>query len=138
MKVRAILCDSASVREGLLNILGGGITQLWRESYPAQFFGALAMLVSPEHSELTDSHKIQIRIMGEDGESILDQSGEFSAHLSDGTAKPGGVYAIPFVVILPPLVVPRPGNYSIHIRIDRLEMDSLTFRANDPGERPGT
>ena len=37
--VTALLCDYASVREGLLNILGGGVNRLWRAELPAPLDG---------------------------------------------------------------------------------------------------
>lgn len=48
----AILCDFAQVREGLLFVSGGGITRIWRETFPAAAGVSLALVFEahPTHA----------------------------------------------------------------------------------------
>ena len=131
MKVKALLCDAATTRENLLNVLGGGITQLHREDYPASFTGAVAMIISPEYSELSRDHSLLIRIIDEDGVQVLETGMEFKMETSAG---PDNVFGMPLVLNLNPLRVEHEGTYSIHVLIDNLELDTLTFTALPPGE----
>ncbi len=51
MQVDAVLCDAASVREGLLFVMSGGITRARRSAFPAKFHGAIAMMVTVSKAE---------------------------------------------------------------------------------------
>ena len=57
----AILCDSATVREGLLHVLGGGINRLYRSELPAPLGVALALLVAFEPEEVDQLHEVHDR-----------------------------------------------------------------------------
>lgn len=133
MKVRAILCDSATVREGLLHILGGGLTRLWRSSYPAQLPAALAMVISPETSELNEDHQLVVKVMDEDGKELA----RFDQNFKVGGGTPGEVPAIPVVLsFAPPLPIPHAGNYAIVVLVNSTQEDYLGFTAMPAGAKP--
>jgi hypothetical protein len=48
----AVLCDAVSVRDGLLHILGGGITKVGRPSVPTPFGVQLALMLAFRHDDL--------------------------------------------------------------------------------------
>lgn len=130
MDVKAILCDSATVRDGLLHLLGGGITRLWRPTFPAQFSGALALIIHAHPTEVGMEHKLQILIRAADGETVLEAGGGFTVNRGDDS-EPGEITALPLVVGFnaPPLTIPREGSYSIDVLVDQQHQDSLSFLA---------
>ena len=56
----AIICDAASVREGLLHVLGGGITRIWRQDLPAALGVALAVIVDLPPDVMFDPHEVTV------------------------------------------------------------------------------
>lgn len=139
MRVDAFLCDAATVREGLLHVLGAGITRVQRPRYPAPLNLAVAMIVSLSPAETHTGHKIRVAVSGTDGQPILSIDGEF-------TAKPGpdhypGEDSHSSVVINLQDALPSPGVYAVDIMIDGSEKAHLQFSAsqhdpNHPFERP--
>src|SRR5207302_949196 len=65
--VTALLCDYASVREGLLNILGGGVNRLWRAELPAPLNLSMALMVDLHPQEVGSSHDLQVAVQDDDG-----------------------------------------------------------------------
>ena len=72
-----MLCDAATVREGLLHILGGGITRLNRPSFPAPLGAALALQISVHPTEASVSHRVEAIIQGEDGSQIAKATAQY-------------------------------------------------------------
>lgn len=83
MRVDAFLRDSATVREGLLHVLGGGITRLWRNRYPADLNVALAMMIAMSPTEANNDHVLQATVSGTDGEPIAQLDGQFRSEASE-------------------------------------------------------
>lgn len=64
-----VMCDRATVREGLLHILGAGVSRLGRPSLPAPMGVDLAVLLIPDRfEELPGQH--QISVVVRDGAEI--------------------------------------------------------------------
>ncbi len=57
----ALLCDAATVREGLLHVLGGGIAHAVRPSFPAPAAMSLAVHVWVTQDEATGDHVLAVR-----------------------------------------------------------------------------
>ena len=70
MDIEALLCDAVTVRENLLHVLGGGLGQIWRESYPAPLGAELALLLTLHPSETADEHELRVLIQDTDGKQI--------------------------------------------------------------------
>jgi hypothetical protein len=134
MQINAMLCDAASVREGLLFILGGGITRVWRESFPARVGGAVALLVSVNPAEARERHRLRVSISGEDGAQVAEMSGEFEVGTAD-TKTPGEEILLPLAIDVN-LQVPSAGTFSIDILIDGQLHRSLPFQVRPADERP--
>ncbi len=66
----ALLCDAATVREGLLHVLGGGVTKLSRPDYPAPLGVQLAVRVTGEWSEASGTHKLEVALVDADSEQV--------------------------------------------------------------------
>lgn len=134
MQVDAFLCDAATVREGLLHILGGGITRLWREQFPAQIAATLAVMIVLHPTEAESEHKMVIRVASEDGQDIATMEGSFRAQRGD-LSKPGELIASPLVLNLHSVPLPRAGSYSVDILIDNQHQRSLQFVAAPSSEK---
>lgn len=135
MQVRAIICDAASVREGLLHMLGGGITRLWRGEYPSSFSGALAMIVTPEPAELNEDHKLTVKFMGADSE-VGRLTRSFRIDSDDSIS--GDIAAIPVVLSFVDTKMPieTGGHYRFDVLINNVLQDSVGFLAMPAGEKP--
>jgi hypothetical protein len=67
-----VLCDKATIREGLLHILGGGVRVLGRPQLPASFDVDLALMLEPETlEEFQGSHDLVITILTEDQDPVM-------------------------------------------------------------------
>lgn len=138
----ALLCDWVTVREGLLNILGGGITRLWRDEYPAPLGAALALRVVLHPTETKTEHEFQLLLLGEDGATVADLLGKFGVGVDeDGNVvglQPGGeitslqpgeevAIAIPITIVASTIGIPSPGAYSFELLIDGVHQTSVPF-----------
>lgn len=128
MRVQALLCDAATVREGLLHILGGGLTQVWRESFPSPLGASLALLITLHSSETGERHGMRIILQSEDGETLVNVEAEFQAEKGPGWM-PGHSPGLPMVISLMGVMLPAAGSYSVEITVDRQHCFSLPFMA---------
>ena len=66
----ALLCDAATVREGLLHVLGGAITRVWSPGLPAPLGVALAAVIELAQEETAVPHELQVEVFDPDGTLI--------------------------------------------------------------------
>lgn len=135
MRVDALLCDFATVREGMLHILGGGVSRVWREQFPAPLGLTLAMLLALEPAEARHPHKLRIVLQDVDGASVAELDGQFGIQAGPGS-KPGEQVAMPLVLNLHTVQIPKAGEYSLEVLLDGLVVRSMPFRAAPPAEQP--
>lgn len=129
----ALLCDAATVREGLLHILGGGITRLHRSEFPAPMQVTLVAQVVLTPTEIQFGHDVVAMIQTEDGDLVVQANGHLEAGEPNPLLEPGESVILPLVINLGNAVVPVPGGYSIEISVDEVHQTSLTFRAVQTG-----
>lgn len=132
--VAAMLCDYANVREGLLTVVSGGITRLWRPDLPAPLNLSVALLVSLESTELGEDHNLQVILQDEDGERLAEANARFRSN-PPTLPEPGDRPNLPFAIDLRPGRVPRYGLYSVEIAIDGEAHRALPFRVAPPSAR---
>jgi hypothetical protein len=125
----ALLCDAASVRENLLNVLGGGISAITREMFPAPLNVDLALVLAIHPSELAESHLLRVRVVGEDGQEIAAIDGQFGPAQVSGP-QPRSEVQQPLVLPLRHVGVPTPGRYSVEINVDKTHLRSLDFEVS--------
>lgn len=125
----ALLCDAATVREGLLNVLGGGITVVAHPAYPADLGVVLALRIMVHPTEMASSHRLEILIQGEDGEQITKVDAEVG--VGDPTGVPPGDEGEMLIAWNFPgrPKLPSPGRYSFEILIDGNHQTSIPLRA---------
>ena len=125
----ALLCDAATVREGLLHILGGGITRLHRGEFPAPMQVTLVAQIVLTPSEIGFPHDVTAVIQTEDGDVVVQAKGHLEPGEPNPMLEPGESVILPLVINLAGVVVPGPGGYSIEVLVDDVHQSSLTFRA---------
>jgi hypothetical protein len=136
MHVDALLCDSATVREGLLHILGGGVTRAWRPTYPAPLGLSLALLFTVQPAEAREKHRLRIALQDADGQLVAELAGEFELKPGPGI-QPGEQVPMPMVFNLHPLVIPKAGTYSMEILVDGHLVRSMPFVVAPLEKAPG-
>lgn len=125
----AVICDAATVREGLLHVLGGGISVLNRESFPAPFSAALALVFEVNNVEPSgEVHevKVEARRVGFDEEAFFGVSVTVSANVVPG---PGTYQLIPLAMDLRNAGIPEQGEYEIVVLVDGATVTTLHFLA---------
>ena len=73
------------VREGLLHILGAGITRINRQAYPAPFGAAVAMMLVLHPTEADRDHSLNVLLQGSDGAEVAKVEGTFRGELGPDT-----------------------------------------------------
>lgn len=126
--VSAILCDAATVREGLLHVLGGGLNYMQRESFPAPLNADVAFLAGFEAADLgagTDHETLtmQLTLQGDEPQIVAQVEGEFAIHRQVASVNSA---LAPLVFSLKPVALPAPGEYRLDIQLADART-SLTF-----------
>lgn len=133
----ALLCDAATIRDGLLHILGGGVTNLVRpEPYPTALQAALALRISVDRNELNDQHSCQVLVQSGAGELVAKVQLEFALSDEPTSARPGEELYLPIAIPLQGVGVPSPGDYRIDILLDGEQTRSLLFTVENLEARP--
>ena len=123
----ALLCDAATVREGLLHILGGGVTRATREAFPAPFAMTLALRIMVHPTEGANAHALAVILQEEDGERVVEVGLEFG--LNPELVPAGEEVSIPLPIPLLDLPLPHAGSYSFELLIDGIHQATVPFKA---------
>lgn len=142
MKATAvILADHATVREGLLHVLGGGITRIIRDPLPGPLGVMLALMLQPDDLEdLLKSHDIEVAIKyaGPGDEELVAK-----AVMTLRTGAPGVGPLPPVAVAVPLQAVPinKTGKHHLTVSLDGEQAAVIEFevvKAPDPQtDEPG-
>ncbi len=130
----ALLCDAAQVSQGKTFILGGGVTILWRQQFPAQLGISLALQLTYHRTEAETDHELRFQVIDADGNPVLPEMGA-DLHVGGPVAGvPASVpLAAPIALQFPPLpALQRPGAYSVEILLDGRHLKSLPFSVAHP------
>jgi hypothetical protein len=120
----AMLCDAAKARDGLLYVIGGGVTRIQRQSYPADFQCSLALVIDVHQSEMSRPHELEVLIQDEDGERLVAAKGGFQ--LSGADLMVGEHVLLPFTLDIKGKLA-KPGAYSIEVLIDGTHHRTIQF-----------
>jgi hypothetical protein len=125
----ALLCDAVTVREGLLHILGGGVTRVARPSFPAPLGVELALRLTIHPTETNALHTGEVRLQSQDGGEIAKV--EFGFNVDPVSAQvlvPGELLSLPLALPMQNVAVPSAGGYSFEILIDHVHQTSVPFQ----------
>ncbi|MDH3225766.1 MAG: hypothetical protein OEM67_01585 [Thermoleophilia bacterium] len=138
MKVdTALLCDAVSIREGLLHILGGGITRIWVEQFPAAINATLALRVLIGSDEAESPQGINLLVQGPDGEELGSFNLDFGVNAPEG-ADAAGEVPIPLAIPMQQVQLPAPGSYSIEVKVgDTIARSVRLEAAHRPQQQAG-
>ncbi|WP_431521199.1 DUF6941 family protein [Blastococcus capsensis] len=128
----ALLCDSATVRESLLHVLGGGVTVVASSAFPAPFGVDMALLLELDSDEPDLSHSVAVTAFDEQGQQVFRLAGELRRPVTDEGMKPL-VPTVNFPLTVPMSLHPvdRPGLYRIVVSLDERQDRTLWLRMVD-------
>lgn len=131
----ATLCDSATVREGLLHLLGGGITRVYRTPLPAPLGVALALMIRipQDVAELRLPHEIQVTVLNDAG-MVNQGMGAFQTGELPPRIEPGESLLVPFVMPVNGVAIFAHGRHWIDVSVDNGEPTHLEFWVLHPDE----
>jgi hypothetical protein len=112
-------------------MLGAGITRVTCPVFPANLGLTLAMMLTLEPTEADDKHKLRAVLQDQDGNQIARIDGEFGVQPGK-SARPGERLAVPMVLPLAGLPIPKAGTYSFELLLDSQHVRSLAFVAQVP------
>jgi len=124
----ALLCDSVTIREGLLHILGGGITRANREKFPAPLNLALALRIMVHPTEADRTHDLSVLLLDQDGERIAEFGIRFGIN-EPSVLEPSEEASLPLALSLHSVPLPHEGPYSFELLIDGIRQGAVSFRA---------
>lgn len=130
----ALLCDYAAVRDGLLFVVAGGVTQLHRPAVPSPLNVSLAVVVEFHRAELVAGHQLDVFVTTDDGSEVGRVQGGFQSGVPDPAA--GEVLSVPVAFDLSPIALPSFGGYSIAITLDAILQRTLRFTVVEVGAPP--
>jgi hypothetical protein len=127
VKITAALhCDHATIRDGLLHILGGGITQLGRPAVPAKMDTMLALMLGfADKADFLEQHSLDVTILYQPTATRIVQATALIA-INQEPLESEILPAAPVVLDFRDVTVPDFGVYSITISADDSTAE-LTF-----------
>lgn len=124
----ALLCDFAQVRQNLLFVCSGGITQLNRSSWPAKMGLHLALVIAVHPTEFGRPHELNVFVQSEDGARVAEATGGIQVDTAEETT-PTEHATVPITLNLQDVRLQDPGRYATEILIGGHHQMSLPFRA---------
>lgn len=120
------LCDFANVREGLLNIVSGGITRVGtRQDFPVQLESYIAMSVYVQPHRVDDEHHGRVVLRyPETLEEIARIDFQFNV---SAERNPGEGLFFPFALPLRGIVFPHPGQIDVSVTLNEQPVGLVTF-----------
>lgn len=121
------LCEAANVRDGLLSILSGGVTQITRPSYPAPL--GLDVGITISHGEKDTALKFTLKFTEVGKKELLaDAVGETTMQMGNH-AKAG---SISLALDVRSVAIPHAGEYLMTLAIEGAGGSSYRFSALEP------
>jgi predicted dienelactone hydrolase len=132
----AFLCDSAETREGLLFVLGAGVSRIWRPDMPAPMGVCLGMIIELHRDERDRPHEFEVRIHSEDGQEIAKAAGGFQVDAEGSDLEVHEMATVPIALDFRSVPLPAFGPYSVEITINGEHRRSLGFSVRPVADRP--
>jgi hypothetical protein len=127
----ALLCDSAGVREGLLFVLGGGVSRVWRQTLPAPLNCCLAVLVEVDAAQLAVPHELRADLIGPQGQNLAQVRGGFQVGPSP-IADPGEGLLVPVALDLRNVAIKDFGWHRFVMSLDDEAAPEIPFKVALP------
>jgi hypothetical protein len=129
-----LLCEAATVHDGLINILGGGVTLAQRSEFPSELGLSLALRIMLHPTEMAHPHNIEIILQTEDGAQVtrVEMTVQPAPEGTEIPAGEEGEMLVPWSFPGRP-VLPAPGRYSFELLIDGVHQASVPLKAEQIG-----
>ncbi|MFN8611878.1 MAG: hypothetical protein U0931_30315 [Vulcanimicrobiota bacterium] len=125
LQIDAIFCDCATVREGLLHVLGGGITRIFREHYPALMNLHLAMVVHCPPELTGQTHQMSLTLRDPQSSRLAEANVSFSVTgLDDGEE-----ITVPMTASFQHQILPAAGVYELELAMAGKTLRKLRLQA---------
>lgn len=124
----AVLADAANVREGMLNVLSAGVTQVGRVSYPAPLGSTLALMIEVRPDDIADDLLVSVEIDRQSGDGDDAPVAKIEAQLVVEPARTATFYAaVP--IPLAAVEIPSVGDYVLTISVGSMAPFAIEFSA---------
>lgn len=136
--IMGALCDRATIREGLLHILGGGVTQC-SLALPGPPDLDLAVLIRAENwHEMSGRHTLTTTVTHEDGESMgtVQMAWEAPEVDPDASHPSGPLPQLPVVIPIRHIALAKDGEHFVRLQVDDVELATVSFTVSK-AELPG-
>lgn len=125
-----LLCDYANIREGMLNIVSGGITRIATSNgFPSQIDAHLAMSVYVHPHRVNQTHHGRIVLRHPDTVEELARI-EFDFH-GDAELNPGEGLNFHFALPLQGVTAARAGQIDISVTVNESPLGLISFWMSD-------
>jgi hypothetical protein len=121
----ALLCDAATVREGLLHILGGGVTHFSSPWFPVPLELTLAVRILLDEGEGEKPHNVDIRLLGDDRRQIGRMLGQFTVATKSNKVSDDEQLAAALPLRLTSLTIGETGWYTLELRVDDTKLAAI-------------
>lgn len=125
-----LLCDYANIREGMLNVVSGGITRIaTANGFPSSIDAHLAMSVYVHPHRVSETHTGRIILRYPD---IVEEIAriEFQFH-GDAELNPGEGLNFHFALPLQSIVAARPGQIDVSVTVNEAPLGLISFWMSD-------
>lgn len=126
------LCDGASVREGMLSALSMGVTQLFRDTYPAPLGCSIAVLFTAPPEDEPVTHQIRFEFRRRSGEDVGITPLEFEFSVDAGFPDDHLPGNLPVVLDVSQMSIPSLGMYDVLAFADDRQIGVIPFEAMPP------
>jgi len=136
MEIRAaLLCQLASVSEGLLQVGGGGISRLFAPAVPAATALAVAVVIDLEPEAAAYPHEVALTMTAPSSDAIV--RGMVAVQVDPRSPlQPGEHSLVPVTIQLPAITFPTYGRYDTTITVDDDKSVVLAIWVLHPSEQP--
>lgn len=128
----AVLCDGATLREGLLNIIGAGISSIEFQEFPAPLPLTFAVRVVLDTRELRDQHTLRLELVDAVGEERVEAAAELIFRVAPESRQLTEEAAFAAPVPLSGFQITRSGKYLIKARMDNHTLGTFPLRVTGP------
>lgn len=127
----ALLCDSASVREGLLHLLGGGVTRIGLRAFPGPLSVDLGLVFRLTDDEAKLTHTVRADLVADASDKhVAAITFTFSGENTNPQFGDEGT-TVAVAVPIRTMPIPEPGVYRIELHFDDKLETSLYFLAHE-------
>jgi hypothetical protein len=134
----AVLCEAATVRDGVLQILGAGLNRIPMPTYPAPLPTTLALRFELDLDEGATQHSLLVQIVSASDDAVIGSvAGTIGPIAQEAVTEPELPVQAVTAVQLSKIEIQAEGRYDTVISVDNKELRRVRFAVR-PTALPGT